>query len=515
MSIANFIPGQPILSWILAIICGMLILYFIRPSVHQLLDNLTTLIVQNLRLLSRSLSVSAKHMSERNKEVLLEHGKQQAERELERQFIRLGKLVEKDLSRYPTVQRDIEQNISAMEDKLTQTAVVPAPLPEWTEAVESISKLKDTTKNDAVVGKLLQAIYEAFHTQQKEVMDTYKKDISKRHNLLKSAMNHWRHLLEKLSNVEGHWQHLNDQAKKIDLQVERFDNMVKATDKAERLLKSSNSTQFFISLVVMAIAGFGAFVNYNLIALPMSELMPATSQVAGYNVADIGAAVIIMLELTVGLFFMEAIGITRLFPVIHFMEDRKRMIWACVCMVFLLALCCVEAGLAYMRETMVADKALLTSFLVAGAESTQGSQIESSNIPMIGQMTLGFVLPLILMFVAIPFESFIHTGRHALGTVIIQLFILSSTLFRSVSLFLKQFTASLKNIYDIFCFAPLWLEQLIEQRPTSSKKNKLEPSNKEPKNLNQELDEIATPELESNIDHDSDSSISTPIKQGA
>jgi hypothetical protein len=468
MNITNFIPGQPILSWILALISGMLVLYFIRPSAHQLLDNLTTLIIQNLRLLSRSLSLSAKRMSERNKEVLLEHGKQQAERELERQFIRLGKLVEKDLSHYPTVQRNIEHNISAMEEKLTQTSVVPAPLPEWTEAVESITKLKDSTKNDAVVGKLLQAIYEAFHTQQKEVMSTYKKDISQRHNLLKSAMQHWRHLLDKLSNVESHWQHLNDQAKKIDLQIERFDNMIKGTDKAERLLKSSNSTQFFISLVVMAIAGFGAFVNYNLIALPMSELMPATSQVAGYNVADIGAAVIIMLELTVGLFFMEAIGITRLFPVIHFMEDKKRMIWACVCMIFLLALCFVEAGLAYMREAMVADKALLTSFLVAGNESAQAAPAETSNIPMIGQMTLGFVLPLILMFVAIPFESFIHTGRHALGSLVIQLFVLSSTLLRSASLFLKQFTASLKNIYDIFCFAPLWLEHLVDHRPASS-----------------------------------------------
>jgi hypothetical protein len=467
MSIANFIPGQPILSWILAVIGGMLILYFIRPSAHQLLDNLTSLLVQILRLLSRSLVLSAKNMSVRNKEVLLEQGKQQAERELERQFIRLGSLVEKDLARYPMVQRNIEQNIASMEDKLSQTSNVSAPLPEWTEAVESIAKLKDTTKNDAVVGKLLQAIYEAFHSQQKEVTNTYKKDISQRHSILKSSMGHWRHLLEKISTVEKHWKHLNEQAKKIDLQVERFENMVQGTDKAQRLLKASNSTQFFISLVVIIIAGFGAFVNYNLIALPMSELMPATSQVAGYDVAMIAAAVIIMLELTVGLFFMEAIGITRLFPVIHFMEDTKRTIFGWVCILFLLALCCVEAGLAYMREGMVADKAMLTSFLVAGDAAPIAA--EASSIPMIGQMTLGFVLPLILMFVAIPFESFIHTGRHVLGNLMVNIFVLLSTLLRSVSLFLKQFTNSLKNVYDIFCFGPLWVSHLIEQRPQSSK----------------------------------------------
>ena len=466
MQIANLIPGEPVLSWLLVIVAANIILYFIRVSAHELFNSLTRLITQNLKLLSKALLKTAQQMKERNREVLLEHGKQQAERELERQFIRLGNVVEKDLHRYPEIQRHIEQNISQMEDKLAQTSQVPLPSPEWTEAVESIAKLKDTTKNDAVVGKLLQAIFEAFQKQQGEVLTTHRQDVEKRHNLLKSAMGHWRHILNKLTGLHEQWQNLNDQAKKIDLQVERFDNMVKGTDKAERLLKASNTTQFFISLVVMVIAGFGAFVNYNLIALPMSELMPATSQVAGYDVADIGAAVIIMLEITVGLFFMEAIGITRLFPVIHFMEDKKRLIWAWVCMAFLLSLCAVEAGLAYMREIMVADKALLTSFLVGGEQAANAAaSAEHSNIPLIGQMTLGFVLPLILMFVAIPFESFIHSGRHVLGNIMVNLCIFTSTLLRSLGIFVYQINQSIKHVYDIICFAPLWFEHLIEHKP--------------------------------------------------
>ncbi|MGK0445411.1 MAG: hypothetical protein ACJA1U_002355 [Bermanella sp.] len=501
MFVSNLIPGEPVLSWLLVIIAANLILYFIRHSAHQLLDSLTLLVVQNLKMLSHALVKTARQMSKRNREVLLEHGKQQAERELERQFIRLGNLVEKDLARYPTIQRNIEQNISHMEDKLSQTSEVPAPLPEWTEAVESITRLKDTTKNDAVVGKLLQAIYEAFHKQQGEVLGTYRKDIEKRHGLLKAAMGHWRHLLQKIEHLHEQWQNLNEQSKKVDLQVDRFENMVKGTDKAERLLKASNTTQFVISVIVMAIAGFGAFVNYNLIALPMSELMPATSQVAGYNVADIGAAVIIMLELTVGLFFIEAIGITRLFPVIHFMEDKKRIIFAWICIIFLLALCSVEAGLAYMREAMVADKALLTSFLVGGEEAVSASaSAEHSNIPMIGQMVLGFVLPLILMFVAIPFESFIHTGRHVLGNMVVHLCILASTLARSFSIFMKQFNNSLKHVYDILCFAPLWVEHMIESKPASTKKVQaeldrqalLESDSSKPKKLKKD----ATPEIQ-------------------
>ena len=126
-----------------------------------------------------------------------------------------------------------------------------------------------------------------------------------------------------------------------------------------------------------------------------------------------------------------------------------------------------------MRETMVADKAMLTSFLVGGEQAAAASaSVEHSNIPMIVQMTLGFVLPLILMFVAIPFESFIHTGRHVLGNMVVHLCIFSSTIARSLSLFMKQFNNSLKHIYDILCFAPLWVEHMIESKPESTKKVK-------------------------------------------
>lgn len=494
LTIANLIPGQPVLSWLMVLIGGMLVLYFIRHGIHQLLDNITQLINQNLRLISKALLNSANRMAKRNRDVLLEHGKQEAQRELERQFMRLGDLVEKDLGRYPDIQRSIEHNITHMESKLAQTSPVPVPLPEWTEAVEAIAKLKDSTKNDAVVGKLLQSIYEAFHTQQKEVMENYQKDVNKRHSILKNAMHHWRRVLNKLTGLEKNWQHLNDQSNKIDLHVERFEEVVKGSDHAVNLLKSSNTTQFFIATIVMAIAGFGAFVNFNLIALPMSELMPATSMVAGFQVADIGAAVIIMLEITVGLFFMEAIGITRLFPVIQFMEDKQRKVCAWVCMSFLLALCCVEAGLAYMREIMVADKAMLTSFLIGGENAAQATAAtETSNIPMIGQMVLGFVLPLILTFVAIPFESFVHTARHVIGNLVVGTCVLLSTIIRNISLVMKQVNHGSKNIYDILCFAPLWVEHLIEQRPKSSG-SKFKAAKKDGKKPQQELIDAHTQE---------------------
>lgn len=104
------------------------------------------------------------------------------------------------------------------------------------------------------------------------------------------------------------------------------------------------------------------------------------------------------------------------------------------------------------------------------------------------------------MFVAIPFESFIHTGRHVLGNMVVHLCILASTLARSFSIFMKQFNNSLKHVYDILCFAPLWVEHMIESKPDSTKKVQaeldrqalLESDSSKPKKLKKD----ATPETQ-------------------
>jgi len=53
--------------------------------------------------------------------------------------------------------------------------------------------------------------------------------------------------------------------------------------------------------------------------------------------------------------------------------------------------------------------------------------------------------------------------------MVVHLCIFASTLARSLSIFMKQFNNSLKHIYDILCFAPLWVEHMIESKPASTK----------------------------------------------
>ena len=136
------------------------------------------------------------------------------------------------------------------------------------------------------------------------------------------------------------------------------------TDKAEHALTVSAFTQFAIALLVMAVAAGGAFINFKLIALPMSEMVGAGDYLtATLRTSEVAALVIIFVEASMGLFLMEALRITHLFPRIATLNDqmRRRMMW--IALVLLVTLAGVEAALALMRDMLIADKQALMQSL--------------------------------------------------------------------------------------------------------------------------------------------------------
>jgi len=113
----------------------------------------------------------------------------------------------------------------------------------------------------------------------------------------------------------------------------------------------------------MAIAAGGAFINFKLIALPMSEMVGAGDYItSSLRTSEVAALVIIFVEASMGLFLLEAMRVTHLFPRIASLNEvlRRRMLW--VAFTLLVTLAGVEAALALMRDMLIADKqALLQS----------------------------------------------------------------------------------------------------------------------------------------------------------
>jgi len=226
---------------------------------------------------------------------------------------------------------------------------------------------------------------------------------------------------------------------------------------SHHMLSSSSLTQFFISGLVLMIAFGGALINFNLIALPMSEMVGGASYIGPYKTSDVAGLVIILIELTMGLFLMESLRITRLFPIIGSMDDkmRLRMIWITFTLLAILA--GVESALAFMRDRIAQDMEALRQTLT-GVEQASAA---TSMIPTVGQMIMGFILPFALAFVAIPLESFVSSSRTVLGIVTagaLRLFAFALRLIGNLAYYSGRLVI---NLYDLIIFPSIWLEGVL------------------------------------------------------
>src|SRR4029077_4085446 len=162
---------------------------------------------------------------------------------------------------------------------------------------------------------------------------------------------------------------LQDTSARIDAQMEKYEQINKKTDMAEPALTVSAFTQFAISALVLMIATGGALINFKLIALPMSEMVGAGDYLTGgLRTSEVAALVLIFVEATRGLFLMESLRITHLFPRIANLNEqmRRRMLW--ISLTLLVTLAGIETSLALMRDMLIADKQALLQSLASAQQ---------------------------------------------------------------------------------------------------------------------------------------------------
>jgi hypothetical protein len=165
-------------------------------------------------------------------------------------------------------------------------------------------------------------------------------------------------------------------------------------------------------------------------------------------------------EASMGLFLLEAMRVTHLFPRIASLNEvlRRRMLW--IALALLVTLAGVEAALALMRDMLIADKqALLQSLAAVHAGPTDGWV---AKIPTAGQMLLGFILPFALAFIAIPLESLIHAARTVGGVLFMALVRALALLLRIAAQAVRQVSRVLIRLYDVAIVAPLLAERLVK-----------------------------------------------------
>jgi hypothetical protein len=108
---------------------------------------------------------------------------------------------------------------------------------------------------------------------------------------------------------------------------------------------------------------------------------------------------------------------------------------------------------------LIADKASLLRDLASAAPVASDGML--ANIPMIGQMIMGFVLPFALAFVAIPLESVVYSMRTVLGVFLVQAMRGIGVVLRLAGLLFKRLATVLELTYDITIVVPLMVERWV------------------------------------------------------
>jgi hypothetical protein len=447
--------SHPVLSVLLWLTLANLVLYLARSQVHQTIRAVSRVVANAMRLAAYAVRMGKQRLDIRNKEVLLASGAEEVEREIEREFHRIEAVVRRDLQGYPTLHRNMSDLITRIDEDYRQSTETPPSPPAWIDAVETVIKLPDS--GDMIVAGILSEVHKTINRQHKQTMTEFRRQSSARQGLLKKMAPYWRKLNHTVEDVGKTITGLHDRAALIDRKMADYEAIMADSDRMERRLFSSSLTQFFIAGLVLLIAIGGAVINFNLIALPMSEMVGGGSYIGPLKMSNVAAMVIILVEVVMGLFIMESLRITRLFPIIGMLDDkmRRRIIWTTFAI--LLTLASIESALAFMHDRIAADIESLRQTL-AGGEAVQGRQ---SWIPTVGQMVLGFVLPFALTFVAIPLESFIHSARTVLGVFVAEVLRVIAIILRlvgNISLYLGNVVIS---FYDLLIFPLLWLNEKI------------------------------------------------------
>jgi hypothetical protein len=451
-------PDNVALSMLVLIVAGMAFMYAARRPMHDLFRSLGHMVGGPLRIAAHWLGAAAAEMNHRNKAVLLAHGRQEVGQRVEREFERLGAVVTRDLQGYPTLQRKLLDEITRIEEDYKKCGEVPPPPPDWTDAVAAVANIKST--GSELVLKVLEEIKRSIAGIHDKAIAEYRKSYETRHRILEGFMPFWRSVDKNLAQVEKNLASLQSSVTTVDAHMAKYEQINAATDKAQHALTVSAFTQFAIALLVMTVAAGGAFINFKLIALPMSEMVGAGDYItSSLRTSEVAALVIIFVEASMGLFLLEAMRVTHLFPRIASLNEvlRRRMLW--IAFVLLVTLAGVEAALALMRDMLIADKqALVQSLATVQAGPTDGWV---GKIPTAGQMLLGFILPFALAFIAIPLESLIHSTRTVGGVLLTALVRALALVLRVAGQAVRQASRVLIRLYDVAIVLPLLAERLV------------------------------------------------------
>jgi hypothetical protein len=454
-------PDRPILSLVVLWLLSVVFLWAAREPMSRLLKSLGTFLGDGCRGLADSCREAAQALRERSRAALIAAGRVETSGKLERELQRVDASFAEQLGEYANLQRRLDEALLGLDADYKQCGIAPPQVPGWSAAVEAMSKIPSA--GDPGVQKILDSIRKSSQEAEKKALGAYRDDSAKRHKLLGGMAPVWKDVRGLMARMTESVSKALESTTRIHGYAEDFDKFRRNGEGAARALTWSAAKLFTVSLIVLGVALGGAFVNFQLIALPMSELVPAGARVGGVPVPLVSALVIVLMETALGIFVMDMLGITDLLPKLHSLPAARRRLLLGLALGGLFFLACVESSLAVLRERLAEANAAL-ELALAGEESRVVVQTGASWIPVAGQAALGFVLPWILALVAIPLEMLLDSARHVLSSLAVFALEGFGHLMRVLGHVASAVSSMAVNAYDVYIGIPLRIEQLVRAR---------------------------------------------------
>ncbi|MDQ6989949.1 MAG: hypothetical protein Q9M19_08715 [Mariprofundaceae bacterium] len=460
-------PDNEPLSWLVLYLMASFVLVMARFWVHNLLQRTLLATAKLKHNMGRYLFEHARNAQKRAQELATEYFLREQERDIEKEDSKLACRIDRHLSQFPSLQHEASSLTESL-DKDFESAKVPvksgnsAQLSWLQGELSTYTDKVGISSNEAKkVGKSIGKIEKRLTKDLSAHQSLFKKESKQRMKTLSKQNKPLLALKKSLHSMQKTVEEVNNSSKNIDKKIDAY---YAYRDNDNLTLRSANQsilTRFAIALFFVLIAIGGSIFNFFLIERPLSEIVGGGGLIMGMEVAQMGAVMIIMLELATGVFFMEALGLSHLLPSVERWDNEMRKKVAIITGGLLLSLASVEAGLALLREELIAgDQATMQLLIGEGVASIDNSDSFTGMGPMLVQATIGFIIPLILAFVALPMEILFNVVRIIGQYIWAAILRCLGFLLRLLSQILRLVLNILIAAYDLIIFFWLFLERL-------------------------------------------------------
>ena len=436
MDAVYFWPDRPALSLLVLWGISVIALWTAREPMFELIERLGKSLEELLETGGRWCTGAAEALYERSRTALLAAGGLDLQTKLEQEFRRIEDGFSERLGQYSGLHRRLDDLLQALEQDYQQSGDSPPEVPGWTAAVESIAGIPHA--DDPNVHMILEGVRKSLDEAQRKALHLYRADTAERHGILDRMRSLWKEVTVLQERMSETLARALETASRVNGYIDEYARVRNDDRAAARALSYSASKTFAVALFVVVVLSVCGFVSFELIAAPLGVLMP-TATLLGASLAKLGAGLIVLVHVALGVFVMDGIGITELLPRIGALPGprRRRLLVAAVTGLFALAV--IEGVLAGTREG-------------------QG----------LAEQILAFVLPFVVALAAVPLDTVLVSGRHAGVALAAWLVSGAGVLAFLLARATRAIANVLPSVYDVYVSVPLRIERWLARPPRPS-----------------------------------------------